>query len=73
MKFVPPDLRVGESVFYWQEDPSNIQQDGSLEKKLRELLGIFVQRYQEEKSRREDSAAHPGNNIMVKQMMPRGT
>ena len=26
MKCVPPDLRVGESVFYWQEDPSNIQQ-----------------------------------------------
>ena len=26
MKFVPPDLRVGESVFYWQEDPSKIQQ-----------------------------------------------
>ena len=22
MKFVPPDLRVGESVFYWQDDPS---------------------------------------------------
>ena len=26
MKFVPPDLRVGESVFFWQEDPSKIQQ-----------------------------------------------
>ena len=26
MKFVPPDLRVGESVFQWQEDPSKIQQ-----------------------------------------------
>ena len=26
MKCVPPDLRVGESVFYWQEDPSKIQQ-----------------------------------------------
>ena len=24
MKFVPPDLRVGEQVFYWQEDPSKI-------------------------------------------------
>ena len=22
MKFVTPDLRVGESVHYWQEDPS---------------------------------------------------
>ena len=22
MKFVPPDLRTGERVFYWQEDPS---------------------------------------------------
>ena len=26
MKFVPPDLRVREQVFYWQEDPSKIQQ-----------------------------------------------
>ena len=26
MKFVPPDLRAGDSVFYWQEDPSKIQQ-----------------------------------------------
>ena len=26
MKFVPPDLRVGEQVFDWQEDPSKIQQ-----------------------------------------------
>ena len=26
MKFVPPDLRAGENVFYWQDDPSNIQQ-----------------------------------------------
>ena len=26
MKFVPPDLRVGEQVFHWQEDPSKIQQ-----------------------------------------------
>ena len=26
MKFVPPDLRAGENVFYWQEDPSKIQQ-----------------------------------------------
>ena len=25
MKFVPPDLRAGENVFYWQEDPNNIQ------------------------------------------------
>ena len=25
-KFVPPDLRAGENVFYWQEDPSKIQQ-----------------------------------------------
>ena len=25
MKFIPPDLRVGESVFHWQEDPSKIQ------------------------------------------------
>ena len=26
MKFVPPDLRAGENVFYRQEDPSKIQQ-----------------------------------------------
>ena len=26
MKLVPPDLRAGESVFYWQEDPNKIQQ-----------------------------------------------
>ena len=26
MKFVPPDLRTGQPVFYWQEDPSKIQQ-----------------------------------------------
>ena len=26
MKFVPPDLRTGEHVFFWQEDPSKIQQ-----------------------------------------------
>ena len=25
-KFVPPDLRAGEHVFYWQEDPSKIEQ-----------------------------------------------
>ena len=29
-RFVPPDLRAGEHVFYWQEDPSKIQQ-GNLE------------------------------------------
>ena len=26
MKFVPPYLRAGEHVFYWQEDPNKIQQ-----------------------------------------------
>ena len=26
MKFIPPDLRPREHVFYWQEDPSKIQQ-----------------------------------------------
>ena len=25
MKFVPPDLRAGEHVFYWQEDPSKLK------------------------------------------------
>ena len=28
MKFVPPDLRTGQHVFYWQEDPNKFQQDG---------------------------------------------
>ena len=31
MKFVPPDLRTGEHVFYWQEYPSKIQQGRNLE------------------------------------------
>ena len=26
MKLVPPDLRTGEHVFYWQEDPGKIEQ-----------------------------------------------
>ena len=26
MKFVPPDLRVGVSVSYWQDNPSKILQ-----------------------------------------------
>ena len=26
MKFAPPGLRAGEHVFFWQEDPSKIQQ-----------------------------------------------
>ena len=26
MILVPPDLPVGEQVFYWQQDPSKIQQ-----------------------------------------------
>ena len=26
MKFVPPDLRAGENMCHWQEDPSKIQQ-----------------------------------------------
>ena len=26
MKFVPPDLRARENVFYWHKDPSKIQQ-----------------------------------------------
>ena len=27
LKFVPPDLRAGDNVFYWQEDPSEIHQE----------------------------------------------
>ena len=26
IKFVPPDFRAEEHVFYWQEDPRKIQQ-----------------------------------------------
>ena len=35
MKFVPPDLRARESVFYWQEDPSKIQHEGKSSKWLK--------------------------------------
>ena len=35
MKFVPPDLREGEQVFYWQEDPSQIQQGRKSGKRLK--------------------------------------
>ena len=42
MKCAPPDLRVGEHVFYWQEDPSKIQQGRTLGKwlKVRLLLSV---------------------------------
>ena len=41
MKFVPPDLRAGEHVFYWQEDPSKIQQGRKSGKWLRvEIIAI---------------------------------
>ena len=41
MKFVPPDLRVGESVFYWREDPSKIQQGRKSGKWLKvEILAV---------------------------------
>ena len=41
MKFVPPDLRVGEQVFYWQEDPSKIQQERKSGKWLRvEIIAV---------------------------------
>ena len=35
MKFVPPDLQVGESVLYWQEDPTKIQQGRNSGKRLK--------------------------------------
>ena len=35
MKFVPPDLRAGESVSYWQEDPSKMQQGRKFGKRLK--------------------------------------
>ena len=41
MKFVPPDLRVGESVSYWQEDPSKIQQGRKSGKRLKvEIIAV---------------------------------
>ena len=41
MKFVPPDLRVGESVFYWQEDTSKIQQGRKSGKRLKvEIIAV---------------------------------
>ena len=41
VKFVPPDLRAGEQVLYWQEDPSKIQQ-GRKSGKLLKLEIIAV-------------------------------
>ena len=35
MKFVPPDLRVGEQMFYWQQDPSKIQKGRKSGKRLK--------------------------------------
>ena len=41
MKFGPPDLRTGEHVFYWQKDPSKIQQGRKSGKWLRgEIIAI---------------------------------
>ena len=41
VKFIPPDLRVGESVFHWQEDPSKIQQGRKSGKWLKvEILAV---------------------------------
>ena len=41
MKFVVPDLQVGESVFHWQEDPSKIQQGRKSGKWLKvEIISI---------------------------------
>ena len=41
MKFVPPSLRAGENVFYWQEDPSKIQQGRKSGKWLKvEIIAI---------------------------------
>ena len=31
VKFVPPDLRVGECVFYWQKHPNKFSNGGNLE------------------------------------------
>ena len=40
-KFIPPDLRVGEEVFHWQEDPSKIQQGRKYGKWLKvEIIAV---------------------------------
>ena len=38
MNLVPPDLRVGEQVFYWQKDPSKIYQGRKSGKWLKEEI-----------------------------------
>ena len=41
MKFVPPDLRAREHVFYWQEDPSKFQQGRKSRKRLKlEIIAV---------------------------------
>ena len=41
MKFVPPDMSVREQVFYWQKDPSKIQQGRNSGKLLRvEIIAV---------------------------------
>ena len=41
MKFVLPDLRMRESVFYWQEDPNKIQQGRKSGRRLKvEILVV---------------------------------
>ena len=41
MKFVPPELRVGEPVFYWQEDPGKIQHGRESGKRLKvEIIAV---------------------------------
>ena len=42
IKFVPPDLRAREHVFYWQEDPSKIQQGRKSGKLLKvEIIAVM--------------------------------
>ena len=41
MKFIPPDFRAREIVFYWQDDPSKIQQGRKSDKWLRvEIIAV---------------------------------
>ena len=41
MKFIPPDFRAGQNLFYWQEDPSKIQQGRKSGKWLRvEIIAV---------------------------------
>ena len=61
MKFVHPDLRVGEQVSYWQEDPSKIQQGRKSGKRLKvSIIAVGLHGcYQSEDSCALSDGFHP--------------